>query len=150
MTFYKRLATQGNVGYTAAPGTYATVMAIPTVWVLTHMQLALPYYIAIASALWMAAWYVVNRALPEFNDADPAEIVLDEALSFTFVFVGIVPSLMHLCIGFALFRVFDIYKPFGIAHLEQIGGAWGIMLDDLIAALLSCACLHLMIYAGIA
>jgi phosphatidylglycerophosphatase A len=150
MTFYKRLATQGNVGYTAAPGTYATVMAIPTVWVLTHMHLPLPCYITVASILWIAAWYVVNRALPEFTATDPSEIVLDEALSFTFVFVGIVPSLMQLCIGFVLFRLFDIYKPLGIAYIEQIEGAWGIMLDDLFAAVLSCACLHLLIYKEIA
>lgn len=150
MTFYKRLATQGAVGYTAAPGTFATVMAIPTVWALTHMQLTLPCYVAIASALWIAAWYVIERALPEFADGDPAEIVLDEAFSFAFVFVGIVPSLTQLAIGFALFRIFDIYKPFGIARAEKINGACGIMLDDLIAALLSCACLHLLVYAGIA
>lgn len=150
MTFYKRLATQGAIGYTAAPGTYATVMALPMVWVLAHMQLPMLYYLAIACLLWLAAWHVVERALPEFADHDPSQIVLDEAFGFLFVFVGIAPSLMQLAIGFVLFRLFDIYKPVGIADLEQIGGAWGIMLDDLAAALLSCACLHFMIYAGIA
>jgi phosphatidylglycerophosphatase A len=148
MTLYKRLATQGAIGYTAAPGTFATVMAIPTVWVLTHMHLSLAYYLLIAVLLWAGAWYVIDRALPEFTDEDPSEIVLDEAMSFAFVFVGIVPTLMHLCIGFVLFRLFDIYKPFGIKHIEQIGGAWGIMLDDLLAALASCVCLHLLINVG--
>jgi phosphatidylglycerophosphatase A len=149
MTFYKRLATQGAIGYTAAPGTYATIMAAPTVWMLTHMQLSVEYYIVIATIFWLAGLYVVDRALPEFETHDPSEIVLDEATSFAWVFLAIVPNFAQLCLGFVLFRLFDIYKPLGIASIEHTPGALPIMLDDLLAALYSCIVLHACIYSGL-
>jgi phosphatidylglycerophosphatase A len=44
--------------------------------------------------------------------------------------------------GFLLFRLFDIAKPFGIRKLEDLPGGWGIMFDDVAAALLACLALH--------
>ena len=46
--------------------------------------------------------------------------------------------------GFALFRLFDIAKPFGIARLQSLPGGWGVVADDFAAALASCASLHLV------
>jgi phosphatidylglycerophosphatase A len=44
--------------------------------------------------------------------------------------------------GFALFRLFDIAKPFGISRLQRLPGGWGVVIDDLAAALVACAVLH--------
>jgi phosphatidylglycerophosphatase A len=44
--------------------------------------------------------------------------------------------------GFLLFRLFDIAKPLGIRKLENLPGGWGIVADDVAAALATCAVLH--------
>ncbi len=44
--------------------------------------------------------------------------------------------------GFLLFRLFDIAKPFGIRALQRVGGGFGIVVDDLLAAVYAAGCLH--------
>ena len=44
--------------------------------------------------------------------------------------------------GFLLFRLFDIVKPIGIRRVQNLTGGWGVVVDDLAAALLTCAVLH--------
>jgi phosphatidylglycerophosphatase A len=44
--------------------------------------------------------------------------------------------------GFALFRFFDIVKPLGIKRLQHLPGGWGVVVDDVVAALAACATLH--------
>jgi phosphatidylglycerophosphatase A len=48
-----------------------------------------------------------------------------------------------LLAGFALFRLFDIAKPFGIRRLQALPAGWGVVADDVAAALASCATLHI-------
>lgn len=48
-----------------------------------------------------------------------------------------------LLIGFGLFRVFDVFKPFPIRRFERLPGGWGIMADDLAAGILSFLLLRL-------
>jgi len=54
------------------------------------------------------------------------------------------PWLVLLLAGFGLFRFFDILKPLGINKLQSLPGGWGVVLDDVAAALASCASLHLL------
>jgi phosphatidylglycerophosphatase A len=48
-----------------------------------------------------------------------------------------------LVAGFLLFRLFDITKPFGIGRLQSLPAGWGVVADDLAAALATCATLHI-------
>jgi phosphatidylglycerophosphatase A len=50
--------------------------------------------------------------------------------------------LVILLVGFAVFRCFDILKPLGIRKLQDLPGGWGVVLDDVAAALATCATLH--------
>lgn len=82
---------------------------------------------------------------------DPGMIVLDEFVVMPLVFLGwragalsSWPVWAVLGAGFALFRVFDILKPFGIARLQRWPGGWGVVADDFAAALAACATLHLV------
>ena len=45
--------------------------------------------------------------------------------------------------GFLLFRFYDILKPLGIARLQTLPGGWGVVADDVAAALAACATLHI-------
>jgi len=60
-------------------------------------------------------------------------VVVDEVAGFLLTLFLMPLSLVHVCIGFLLFRVFDIFKPFPIRNLERLKGGLGIVADDLLA-----------------
>lgn len=81
---------------------------------------------------------------------DPAEVILDEFTAMPLCFLGW-PALLDAAheqrwaiflAGFLLFRLFDIVKPLGIRKLQDLPGGWGIVADDVAAALAACAVLH--------
>lgn len=146
LSFAVRIATQGLVGFGQAPGTVATLLVIPLVYFLGGLSLSFFSYLCISILLLCAGTVIVHKALPSFNEADPSAIVLDEMVCFLFVFMGIPISAMSLIIGFGLFRFFDIVKPFGITYCERLPGAWGVIADDFVAALMSNAVLHILMY----
>ena len=80
---------------------------------------------------------------------DPSEVILDEVVAMPLCFlgwqwlVGPVPAWAVLLAGFALFRLYDIWKPWVIDSLQSLPGGWGVVLDDTAAALATCATLHL-------
>lgn len=139
--FWRNIATQGAVGYGQAPGTVATVMMIPLVYFLGTLHMQPQQYCAIAAVFVLFGWYVAHRALPFFSEPDPSAIVIDEMVSFIALFCFIPITLKTIFFGFILFRLFDIFKPIGISYLERLPGAFGIMSDDLAAALLASVCL---------
>ena len=53
-------------------------------------------------------------------------------------------------VGFGLFRLFDIVKPFGIRRLQDLPAGWGVVVDDLAAALAACATMHAAKFAWLA
>jgi len=55
----------------------------------------------------------------------------------------------YLLLGFILFRVFDIWKPWPVRQLEKLPGGWGIMADDWMAAVYAAAVLRLAIQLGL-
>ncbi len=81
---------------------------------------------------------------------DPGEIILDEFTAMPLCFIGwpylvrAAPAWVVLLGGFALFRLFDIWKPLGIRRLQSLPGGWGVVADDVAAALASCATMQLL------
>ena len=79
---------------------------------------------------------------------DPGEVILDEFVAMPLCFLGwlplteIWPRWIVLLGGFLLFRLYDILKPFGIRRLQDLPGGWGVVIDDLAAALAACVTLH--------
>jgi len=136
-----RLATLGPIGYLPAPGTVATLCTVPLV-------LLLRYYFFLYTKSWFFQWimlivisvcaYVCIRyAIRKFlRESDPQEIVLDEVVGFLWVFISLPCTLKTVAGGFVLFRFFDITKLCGISYLENIKGAWGIVLDDIAAGII--------------
>ena len=87
----------------------------------------------------------------EKNDGtDPGHIVIDEIAGqwLTFLFIGHL-SVVIVLAGFILFRLFDILKPLGINKIQELKGGWGVMLDDVLAAIYANTILHLLILTGI-
>jgi phosphatidylglycerophosphatase A len=144
--FLRNLATQGAVGYGEAPGTIATLMTIPIVWFLGSLQLSMQVYAITSLVIFIVGWLLARHALPYFDDPDPSMIVIDEMVSFIALFCGLPITIKTIFIGFVVFRLLDIFKPFGIAYLEKIPGVAGVMLDDAAAALLTHLSLQILLY----
>lgn len=146
---FVRIATQGLIGFGIAPGTVATMMMIPMVYFLGNLGLPLVYHVLLCGVFVLCGAYVVQRALPVFNYCDSSAIVLDEMVAFLLVFLAIPVNAFTIILGFGLFRLLDIIKPFGITYFEKLPGCLGVMADDIAAACLSNLILHFFVYMGV-
>ena len=115
------------------PGTIASFAATLCVGVVAYAPAA-PIWHLIILALLMVAGQRSAQAYAEWSkQKDPSQVVIDEALGIFVTFVHVTISWKSLLAGFALFRVFDIWKPFPIRRLERFPNGWGIMADDVLA-----------------
>lgn len=124
----RSIATVGFIGYLPAPGTMGTLVALPCAYVFTFLTFS--YQVSALLILHCLGLFIIDRALPEFAQSDPKEIVLDEFIGTLVTFTGIIYSPIIFCIGFFLFRLLDIFKPLGIKYIEKLPGAFGILFDD--------------------
>lgn len=98
----------------------------------------------LALALTLSGFALTAWAESYFGKKDPQYFVLDETVGFLLTVLPKSPSWSALVLGFFLFRFFDVLKPFPIRKLERLPGAWGIFLDDFLAAGYACALLNLV------
>lgn len=148
--FVVNVATLGPLGARMpAPGTwgsaagllYAVMFFRSARWEVTFA------WSVVAAAV---AAVICGEAEKRLGQSDPGSIVLDEFVVMPLVFLGwrsgvgsVAPEWAVLLLGFALFRLFDIWKPFGISRLQRWPGGWGVIADDFAAALVACGVLHL-------
>jgi phosphatidylglycerophosphatase A len=76
-------------------------------------------------------------------DESAGQIVAFLAIPFHY---SLYTDIWILLAGFLLFRLFDIFKPFGIRELEKISGKFGILFDDLLAGVYALICLQMILY----
>ncbi len=127
------IATGAGLGRLPMPGTMAS--AAPFLfWFfiatrLTSTPEVLLYLVLIIIVLWATVLYSRNQ---QYRDLP--EIVGDEILACLLIIGSLPPVWYHYLSAFIIFRLLDIFKPFGIRKIEKIPGVWGIILDDLAAA----------------
>lgn len=153
--FVVNLATLGPIGrIPKAPGTWGSVAGIGLYAAVFHRAGFLGFII-LALLLAYLAIGICDSAEKRLQMRDPGMIVLDEFVAVPLVFFGMggYNGLLEqhggwpvLLAGFALFRLFDILKPFGISRLQNLPGGIGCVVDDLAAGLASCVCLHLILH----
>jgi phosphatidylglycerophosphatase A len=144
---FKYIATLGPLGYLSAPGTLASLVTLPVVYQLQRLIPTQFDYAKMFLGAFVIGWIVIYQALKEFKRYDdPPEIVIDECVGCLIVFWGIPFSASVAIIGFVLFRFFDIAKIAGIRYCERLSGPWGIMLDDVWAALLTNLILRIVFF----
>ena len=83
-----------------------------------------------------------------FGGIDPGPIVLDEVVGMLITLAFIPVDLTAALIGFVLFRIFDVVKPFPARRLEALHGGLGVMADDAMAAIYANIALRLVLYFG--
>lgn len=138
----KWIATLGPIGYLPAPGTMGTLAVMPFAFVMSSMSLYWQFSITILS--FPVFYLVIGGALRHFRTSDPSQIVIDEVMGALVTFCAIPYNPYSMVVGFVLFRLFDIFKPFGIGKLEKIGGSFGILIDDVVAGLFAHLILRLL------
>ncbi len=126
-----------------APGTFGTLAAVPLAAlsvILSPLACALFLMIMTLVAIW--ASQVVSNLLEK---VDPSEVVIDEVAGFLLTMLLVPLSWGTLTVGFVLFRIFDIWKPWPAKAAEKLHGGLGIVLDDLVAGLYANLSLRLIL-----
>lgn len=145
MNIWRFLAAGFGSGWAPkAPGTFGSVVGLALGCLLLYFgHLPLLFGIVIATA---AGVYVISR-LPEKND-DPKWVVIDEIAGQMIPLLALYNvSFWGALLSFALFRLFDIWKPGPVAWADKRADEYGIMGDDIIAGLIAWAvmlALHLV------
>lgn len=130
-------ATWGGSGlFRYAPGTAGSLAALPFAWLMHSLSGAVGLF-AVAVALFVFGCQVSSLYM-QYGDGqhDPSEIVIDEVAGQCLLLSLMPLSLLSYAVGFCLFRLFDIFKPWPISWCDRrVKGGFGVMLDDALAAL---------------
>ena len=131
------LATGGYVGrIPVASGTFGSLIGLPVAFALSRMSW--PWAILAAVALMLVAVWSAGEAARQLGAKDPGCIVIDEIAGMAVALLFMPFTVVNCVAGFALFRFFDIVKPPPVRQLDRdVGGGWGIVLDDIAAGILA-------------
>ena len=128
-----------------APGTFGTLAAIPFYLLLQH--LSLPLYLLIVVVASVVGIAICGRTSKDMGVHDHGGIVWDEFCGFWVTMIAAPAGWLWITIGFVLFRIFDIWKPWPVNLADKkVDGGLGIMVDDLIAGVYAFFCLQLLAY----
>jgi phosphatidylglycerophosphatase A len=139
------LATGFYVGFIrGAPGTYASLLTGAAIFMTQRLahRIVPELYVSILCLVTVLGILVSDEVSRSRGAHDPSFVVIDEIAGQLVALLFVPVTLAGTIAGIALFRVFDIWKPFGIRRLEKLKHGVGIMADDLAAGLLTCMILH--------
>ena len=126
-----------------APGTFGTLIAIPFYLALQFFSTFT--YLIILIFITLISMWICDKVSKEINVPDHQGMCLDEIVGFLVTMYAVPHGLKWVVLGFVLFRVFDIWKPWPIRLLdERVHGGIGIILDDVVAGIFSCLILHIL------
>lgn len=138
MTAWTMVATVAGAGrIRPAPGTWGSLVVLPAV-----LLGPLPCLL-LAAAVAVLGWVAVRAVLAACAEEDPGWIVVDEAAGMLLA-LAVLPAgagWVGLLAAFALFRAFDILKPWPVSWADGLPGATGVMLDDILAGAMAGAVL---------
>ena len=126
-----------------APGTLGTLAAIPLWWLLAQLPLAGYLIVVLVSAI--IGIYICGAAAKTLGVHDHGGIVWDEFVGLWIAMAALPVTWTSVILGFVLFRLFDILKPWPISWLDKkVSGGFGIMIDDVIAGLAAAGIIALL------
>ncbi len=136
-----------------APGTFGTLLGLPLLALLLFGGSAWIYWSGIVAGFFVSVW-AGGRAEKILGQKDPGSIVVDEYTALPLCFAVFLydyvrshhgwpqglewlsaRSLLAAVVVFALFRLFDIWKPWPIRRSQDLPGGWGLTVDDYLAAI---------------
>ncbi len=148
------IATVFYVGYLRpAPGTWGSLVAFPIGWIFFAIH-PLLFFAAIPIGFVKGVW-ATGKMAEGADDPDKSEIVIDEVIGQWIALLPVVVGSMHagasifalwpgLIAAFALFRLFDIWKPGPIGAADRRKDRIGVMLDDVYAGIAAAICVGVL------
>ncbi len=130
-----------------APGTVGTLVAVPICVLM--LDLPMPVYALIVLTMTAVGIWLCGKTSHDLGVHDHPGIVWDEIVGYliTMLPLSTHPDWVWLVVGFVLFRLFDIWKPFPIQWLDRhVAGGFGIMIDDVLAGVYAFLVLQVLIY----
>jgi phosphatidylglycerophosphatase A len=135
-----------------APGTVASIVALPLAWIIASAGGRISLLIAAIFISALGGW-ACEHYVRETGREDPSECVVDELagqwLALSFAPLGILHGLLAYALAFIVFRALDIAKPWPISAAERLPGGLGVMADDLLAGLLAGLVVAVFAHAGL-
>jgi phosphatidylglycerophosphatase A len=126
-----------------APGTWGSLAAfVPWFFI---KDLPLGSYLIMLVCVFILGFFVSGSAEKILDTPDAGCIVIDEILGMFITLLAAPTHPASWLLGFALFRLFDIFKPFPVSWFDQrIHGGIGIMMDDVVAGIYALICLQII------
>jgi phosphatidylglycerophosphatase A len=131
-----------------APGTWGSLAALPFAWAIATFFGQTALLIA-AAIVFCVGWWAAEQVGRASGIADEGSVVIDEVAGQWLTLVVVPPSAAAYVLGFLLFRLFDITKPWPVSTAERrLPGGLGVMADDIVAAIYAAALLYLLVMIG--
>lgn len=149
MNATRAIVTLFGIGHArTAPGTVASAVALAMAWLIAWSGGRFAVLACGIAAFAIGAWASEVYAA-QSKSTDPCECVIDE-LAGQWIACAFAPvSILAYAFAFVLFRIFDIWKPWPIRHVEKLHGGIGIMADDVVAALMAGAILAVLAHLNL-
>lgn len=126
-----------------APGTFGTLAAVPLY--LLMAPLSLPVYLLLVVVAFVVGVWICGQVGADLSVHDHGGVVWDEFVGLWITLIAAPTGWHWIVVGFLLFRLFDIWKPWPIRWADQqLSGGLGVMLDDVIAGIYALVALQLL------
>ena len=131
------LATCFKIGHLPiAPGTWGSLAAVIGWWLWLQYLDPLVFIVLIIT-IFIIGVFATNIIIDHTGEKDPSRVVIDEMAGQWLGLLMLPDGMLYIAGAFILFRFLDILKPWPIRQLEQFPKGWGVMLDDMLAGLLT-------------
>ena len=128
-----------------APGTLGTLVGLPLFWLMASYSMSMQ--LLVIAMLFIMGIYFCEFTGKAIGVIDHGSIVWDEIVAIMLVLTFTPHQWQWWLVAFVLFRLFDIWKPYPIRQLEaKFKNGFGVMFDDLLAAIYAIICLQLIIW----
>ena len=134
----------GNISF--APGTFGTILGLPLCFFLSRTNFSVAVFLTVIFIVF--AIFIAHHAEKILKKEDPGCIVIDEIAGIMITLLGLPFNAVYVLAGFAIFRFFDILKPFPIRLVEKkLSGGTAIVMDDVVAGIFSNLVLRVFFFA---
>jgi phosphatidylglycerophosphatase A len=140
------VATCGYIGYAPiAPGTFGSAAGL-AVYYLIRSTGSIAVELGAIVVLFAIGVWSGNEAERHFGKVDPGPVVIDEVFGMLITVALLPVNMIGAIVGFLLFRVLDVFKPWPSGRFERLPGGLGVMADDGMAAVYGNIVMRALIY----
>jgi phosphatidylglycerophosphatase A len=127
------IATCAHVGYApVAPGTWGSAVGL-LVYYVVRRQASIPIELGVIAVILLIGLWSATEAEHHFGGIDPGPVVIDEVIGMLITLALHPVNVAGAVVGFFIFRVLDVVKPWPARRLELLPGGFGVVLDDVMA-----------------